>query len=124
MKPLSSESIVIYKGKLQEELAQLEEELSLLGKRDPQHPEDWIATPDTMDIDKADDNEVADELESLVENTSILSSLEKRYQDVKAALSRIEQGTYGICRISGKPIEKERLDANPAADTSIEHKND
>ena len=30
----------------------------------------------------------------------------------------IEKGTYGICEISGQPIEAERLKANPAARTS------
>jgi RNA polymerase-binding transcription factor DksA len=50
----------------------------------------------------------------------LVDVLNKRYKDVTAALSRIEDGTYGICSISGKEIESERLDADPAATTCIE----
>lgn len=35
--------------------------------------------------------------------------------EINAALYRIEQGTYGICEGSGKPIEKERLKVLPYA---------
>jgi RNA polymerase-binding protein DksA len=38
------------------------------------------------------------------------------------ALERIENGTYGICRVTGKPIAKERLEAVPHTEISIEAK--
>lgn len=38
------------------------------------------------------------------------------------ALNRITAKTYGICKISGKPIPKERLLAVPHTETSIEAK--
>ena len=41
---------------------------------------------------------------------------------LQAALVRIENGTYGICRITGKLIPKERLLAVPHATLSIEGK--
>jgi DnaK suppressor protein len=34
-------------------------------------------------------------------------------REIDAALQRIEDGTYGICEICGKPIEEERLEAIP-----------
>ena len=41
---------------------------------------------------------------------------------LKAALVRIENKTYGVCRITGKLIPKERLQAVPHATLSIEGK--
>ncbi len=53
--------------------------------------------------------------------SQILEQLEKQMSEIDAALERIENGTYGICEISGQPIEKERLEANPSARTCIKH---
>lgn len=38
------------------------------------------------------------------------------------ALERIENGTYGICKVTGKPIAKERLEAVPHTEISIQAK--
>ena len=38
------------------------------------------------------------------------------------ALERIESKTYGICKVTGKPISKERLEAVPHTEISIEAK--
>lgn len=46
----------------------------------------------------------------------------KFMQGLQAALLRIENKTYGICRVTGKLIPKERLRAVPHATTSIEGK--
>jgi RNA polymerase-binding transcription factor DksA len=46
----------------------------------------------------------------------------KFIQHLKAALVRIENKTYGICRETGKLISKERLRAVPHATLSIEAK--
>lgn len=43
-------------------------------------------------------------------------------QHLQAALKRIENKTYGICRVTGKLIPKERLRAVPHATLSIEGK--
>ncbi|MBR1387624.1 MAG: TraR/DksA C4-type zinc finger protein [Alloprevotella sp.] len=47
----------------------------------------------------------------------------KFIQGLKAALVRIENKTYGICRVTGKLIPKERLRAVPHATTTVEGKN-
>ena len=47
----------------------------------------------------------------------------KFIQNLQAALIRIENGTYGICRETGKLKPKERLRAVPHATLSIEAKN-
>lgn len=47
---------------------------------------------------------------------------QKFINDLQAALIRIENKTYGICRVTGKLIPKERLRAVPHATLSIEAK--
>lgn len=42
--------------------------------------------------------------------------------EIDAALTRIDNGTYGICVVSGKPIPKERLEAIPHASMRVEVK--
>ena len=49
--------------------------------------------------------------------------LEKFIRDLKNALVRIENKTYGICRVTGKLINPERLKLVPHATLSIEAKN-
>ncbi len=41
---------------------------------------------------------------------------------IDAALARIDNGTYGICQVSGKPIPRQRLNAIPWAAERVEHK--
>lgn len=47
---------------------------------------------------------------------------QKFISHLKAALMRIENKTYGICRVTGKLIPKERLRAVPHATLAIEAK--
>ncbi|MDG1913888.1 MAG: TraR/DksA C4-type zinc finger protein [Crocinitomix sp.] len=47
---------------------------------------------------------------------------EKFIQNLKNALIRIKNKTYGICRVSGKLIQKQRLRLVPHATLSIEAK--
>jgi Tfp pilus assembly PilM family ATPase len=44
-------------------------------------------------------------------------------QEVMTALTKIEEGTYGTCEVSGDEIETDRLEANPAARTCKAHMN-
>lgn len=48
--------------------------------------------------------------------------IQKFIQNLNAALLRIENGTYGVCRKTGKLIPKERLRVVPHATTTIEAK--
>lgn len=56
-------------------------------------------------------------------NAQLAARQEKFIRDLKIALTRIENKTYGICRVTGKLISKERLRAVPHATLSIEAKN-
>ncbi len=114
-------NIESFKQKLEEELKTLEEELTSVGRKNPDVKTDWEAKPADLDTDTADDSELADKIEEYEENAAILSGLEEKFNDVKLALQKIEEGRYGLCEVDGKPIEKDRLEANPAARTCKEH---
>ena len=55
-------------------------------------------------------------------NMQLASRQEKFLRDLRNALSRIENKTYGICRVTKKLIQKERLKLVPHATLSIEAK--
>ncbi|MDR2498646.1 MAG: TraR/DksA C4-type zinc finger protein [Tannerellaceae bacterium] len=86
-------------------------------------------------LTNADGNDVTDTsptFKVLEEGASTLSKEEagrlaqrqiKFIQNLQAALIRIENKTYGVCRETGKLIPKERLRAVPHATLSIEAKN-
>ena len=56
-------------------------------------------------------------------NSQLALRQEKFIRDLRNALVRIENKTYGICRVTGKLIDKERLRLVPHATLSIEAKN-
>ncbi len=57
------------------------------------------------------------------EMAQLAARQEKFIQNLNNALVRIENKTYGICRVTGKLIKKERLKLVPHATLSIEAKN-
>jgi RNA polymerase-binding transcription factor DksA len=61
--------------------------------------------------------------QSKEELVSLAARQQKFIQGLEAALIRIENKTYGIDRITGKLIPKERLRAVPHATLSVESKN-
>lgn len=56
-------------------------------------------------------------------NSALAIRQEKFIRDLKNAIIRIENKTYGVCRVTGKLINKERLKLVPHATLSIEAKN-
>ena len=46
--------------------------------------------------------------------------IEKRIEDLEDALSRAEEGLYGVCEECGQPIPPERLDALPFTTLCVE----
>jgi len=72
---------------------------------------------------KAHSNHMADQGsdESNYETILQMTASEREHlREIEAALERIEEGTYGICEVTGKPIGLERLKAIPTARLSIE----
>lgn len=56
-------------------------------------------------------------------NSQLAIRQEKFLRDLKNALFRVENKTYGLCKVTGKLISKERLKIVPHATMSIEAKN-
>ncbi|MBF8149778.1 TraR/DksA family transcriptional regulator [Winogradskyella sp. F6397] len=56
-------------------------------------------------------------------NSALAIRQEKFIRDLKNAIIRIENKTYGVCRVTGKLINKDRLKLVPHATLSIEAKN-
>ncbi|MFN4197949.1 MAG: TraR/DksA family transcriptional regulator [Flavobacterium sp.] len=56
-------------------------------------------------------------------NSQLAIRQEKFIRDLKNALFRVENKTYGVCKVTGKLISKERLRLVPHATMSIEAKN-
>jgi YteA family regulatory protein len=69
------------------------------------------------------DNHPADTSTALYEREKDLAlrrQLEEELRDVNQALQKMEEGTYGICEVTGEPIPIERLHAIPTARTTRE----
>lgn len=112
-----------------EELAEFRElilEKMELAKRDYQQMMDVLGNKggngvdDTMPTYKT--LEEGSMTQTKEELTMMAARQEKFIQGLQAALVRIENKTYGVCRVTGKLIPKERLRAVPHATLSIEAK--
>ncbi len=78
-------------------------------------------TEDTAPTFKAFDEGSA--VMSKESNSQLAIRQEKFIRDLKNAIIRIENKTYGVCRVTGKLINKKRLELVPHATLSIEAKN-
>lgn len=110
-----------FKVLLEEELDKLNTEMKELGVKNPEVKGDWVERANDLDTTNADLNEVADRTEEYDERRATLATLEGRYNNLRRALKKIADGNYGICEVSGEPIEEDRLEANPAARTCKAH---
>ena len=70
--------------------------------------------------DPRDYGDAALPLTEEAETAAVASGLQERLQAIDRALARIEAGTYGRSVLSGQPIPSERLEADPAAELTIE----
>ena len=50
---------------------------------------------------------------------ALLAAAEARLEELRAALRRVDEGTYGQCEICGHPIGDDRLDALPTTTTCV-----
>ena len=105
-----------FKMLLQNEKERLLRESGGLGHVNPANVNDWETTPE-----ERDKNEAADAVEEYESRAAVEVTLENHLQNINAALERIENKTYGVCRIGGEAIEEDRLEANPAATTCKAH---
>lgn len=114
----SDKDLAEFKELILKKIAHAEEDLALLKssfKNDSNN-----GTDDTSPTFKA--FEEGSETMSKEANVQLAIRQEKFIRDLKNALLRIENKTYGICRVTGKLIQKERLKLVPHATLSIEAK--
>ena len=113
--------------KLEEERGTLTAELLTIATPDPNLKGDWNVKHEEWEEGEVGSEEnletgvAADESEEDQKNKALSDRLELRLRDVNDALQRMDGETYGICETCKKPIPLERLEANPAAKTDIEH---
>lgn len=97
-----------------------------LAKRDYQQMMDTLSKKNGNDVDDTMPTykilEEGSMTQTKEELTTMAARQQKFIQALQAALVRIENKTYGICRVTGKLIPKERLRAVPHATLSIEAK--
>lgn len=97
-----------------------------LAKRDYQQTMDTLSNKNGNDVDDTMPTykilEEGSMTQTKEELTTMAARQQKFIQALQAALVRIENKTYGICRVTGKLIPKERLRAVPHATLSIEAK--
>ena len=107
-----------------EEFRQIINEKLVLAKRDYDEMMRVLTNQDSNDVDDTSPTYKALEEGSATQTKEELISMaarqQKFIQGLKAALVRIENKTYGIDRITGKLIPKERLRAVPHATLSVE----
>lgn len=113
----SAEELEEFKAIIMEKMAEAKKNLALL--------------QEAVAGDGNDANDTAPTFKTLEEGSNVMSkernaklaAREQKYiRDLEAALIRIENRTYGICKVTGKLIPKERLRVVPHTTMTIEAK--
>ena len=112
----SDEELAEFKELILERLAQARKDLELL-QENVAGDENSDGTAPTFKI-----LEEGAAVLSKEENSALAVRQAKYIKNLENALIRIENKTYGICRVTGKLIPKERLRAVPHATLSVEAK--
>lgn len=128
-KPIDNKS---YQSNLNEAELAYYEGLILGKKREAQEELDYLMKT-LEDIRSADDDDTSSidhhmsDMGSIEESLDLTNRLIERnikfINELNRALQRIHNGTYGICRATGEPIEKGRLEFAPHTRYSIAAKN-
>jgi DnaK suppressor protein len=96
------------RARLSEERTRLEKELVDLGESPPgsDEPEDF--------------GDSGAELDQSGRDSAIREDLKRTLAAIERAEQRLEDGTYGVSVVSGKPIPDKRLEALPWAERTVE----
>lgn len=113
----SAEELQEFKELILQKLEKAEENLALLTAAVANEGSDISDTAPTFKLMEEGSNVLSKE-----ENAKLAARQLKFIKDLKAALVRIENKTYGICKVTGKLIPKERLRVVPHTAMSVEAK--
>jgi RNA polymerase-binding transcription factor DksA len=114
----SDEELGEFKEIIEKKLKKAREDLKML--TEAYNNDDGHGTDDTSPTFKV--LEEGYQVLSKEENSRLAARQQKFINSLENALLRIENKTYGICRVTGKLISKERLRSVPHATLSIEAK--
>lgn len=113
----SEEELQEFKAIILEKLAKAKENLAMLTEAFANDANDISDTAPTFKI-----LEEGSSVFSKEDNARMAARQQKFIKDLESALIRIENKTYGVCRVTGKLIPKERLKLVPHATLSVEAK--
>ena len=113
----SDEELMEFKELILEKLARARKDLELLNENVSGGDNNADDTAPTFKVLEEGSNVLSKE-----ENSQLAARQYKYIQNLENALIRIENKTYGVCRVTGKLIPKERLRAVPHATLSVEAK--
>jgi RNA polymerase-binding transcription factor DksA len=112
-----------FRTKLEAERVRIINDLNPIALYD-ETTEEWVAIPDTEELQESDENNEADGREEWNERRATVAALEITFRNINRALDKIAAGTYGICEIGGEAIEADRLEFLPTARTCTTHMGD
>lgn len=117
---LSQSQIQSFKSELLNQKQHIEERLN-----DPAFtPYSLRDSVDELSLADNHPGDLGTELFEREKDISLHEHLRNELIDVEHALQKIENGTFGICEVSGEEIPFERLEALPTARTMVEHAHD
>lgn len=116
---LTEEFVLEMRTVLLTQKKKLENDLGAFTVKNPHVPGDTNAIFPKYGTEPEDN---AHEVEDFITNKSLEEVLEKQVRDIDSALKRMEDGTYGICKFTGKPIGEKRLRARPTSNSTVEAK--
>jgi RNA polymerase-binding transcription factor len=99
-------------------LAERTEVLSLL--QDTEHAAEQDRQTEVEEVETGDTGDAAQSLTAEGMDESVADTLRYRLAALDRALKRLDDGTYGRSVRSGTPIPAERLEADPAAELTVE----
>jgi RNA polymerase-binding protein DksA len=117
---LDKDTLESIKKDLLKKEEEITKELDLIARKENEGGEDEYKPTFPEYGDKPDEN--AQEIAEYETNLAEEDLLEHNLHDVQAALERIDNGSYGICKYCHKPIDPRRLKARPTASSCIDCK--
>ena len=117
--PLSKKEIEELRASLLKEREELQRQLAELEATSFSTPQSDITGETSFDEEYADSGTATFERER---DLSLENNIRDLLGKIDKALSRMDEGTYGICERCGRPIEKARIKALPYASLCIRDK--
>lgn len=109
---LTSDDIKHFKRRIESQKQELQGRIASLERA--------LAAPDQYDDATQERGDDATLLQSHDDDWDQLAFARRELAQVEKALARIDDGTYGVSEVSGRPIPRERLDALPTATTLVD----